>query len=74
MDKKESPSNAKEHEANTATRREFMKVAGVGALGLAFAHPTIETLRTKNSVTTSYSLSPDRPTSHKEVPHNDDQL
>jgi hypothetical protein len=30
---------------STATRRDFMKVAGVGAMGLAYSHPIVETLR-----------------------------
>lgn len=31
-------------EMDSATRREFMKVAGIGALGLMYTHPLIETL------------------------------
>jgi hypothetical protein len=32
-------------ELSTATRRDFMKVAGVGAMGLAYSHPIVETLQ-----------------------------
>jgi len=38
----EKPSS---EEMDSTSRRDFMKVAGVGALGLAYASPIVETLR-----------------------------
>ena len=41
----EKAEGANPEDMSTATRRDFMKVAGVGAMGLAYSHPIVETLR-----------------------------
>ncbi len=40
----------------SASRRDFMKVAGIGALGLAYASPIVETLHGYGNMT-SYSMT-----------------
>ena len=46
----------KSEDMGSASRRDFMKVAGIGALGLAYASPFVETLRGSGNMT-SYSMS-----------------
>ena len=46
----------KEENPDTITRRGFIKVAGVGALGMAYTAPLIETLHGSGEIT-SYSSS-----------------
>lgn len=37
-------------EMDSASRRDFMKVAGIGALGLAYINPVVETLSGGNQL------------------------
>ncbi len=46
----------KEENVDTVTRRGFIKVAGVGALGMAYATPVIKSLNGSGEIT-SYSSS-----------------
>ena len=52
----------KEENPDTVTRRGFIKVAGIGALGMVYATPVIQSLNGSGEIT-SYSSSLDRPTS-----------
>ncbi|MFQ5924100.1 MAG: twin-arginine translocation signal domain-containing protein [Anaerolineales bacterium] len=47
---------AKEENLDTVTRRGFIKVAGIGALGMAYATPVIQSLNGSGEIT-SYSSS-----------------
>ena len=49
MSTKEQPELNSPEEMDSASRRDFMKVAGVGALGLVYASPIVETLSRRNS-------------------------
>ena len=44
MTVKEPTELPKSDEMSSASRRDFMKVAGIGALGLAYTSPIVETL------------------------------
>lgn len=44
MDAEQRPELNHMEAMDSASRRDFMKVAGVGALGLAYSHPIVETL------------------------------
>ena len=44
MSEKDQPKQKSQEEMDSASRRDFMKVAGVGALGLAYIHPVVETM------------------------------
>ncbi len=46
----------KEENLDTVTRRGFIKVAGIGALGMAYATPVIQSLHGSGEIT-SYSSS-----------------
>ena len=46
----------KEENLDTVTRRGFIKVAGLGALGMAYATPVINSLHSSGEIT-SYSSS-----------------
>lgn len=48
MSEKEQPEQNVSEEMDSASRRDFMKVAGVGALGLAYINPVVETMRNRN--------------------------
>jgi len=54
-------------ETSSATRRDFMKVAGVGALGIAYTHPIVETLNSKGQIT-QYDQDPSDPSSKPSDP------
>ncbi|MFV2044824.1 MAG: hypothetical protein ACC700_16510 [Anaerolineales bacterium] len=49
MSEKEQPELKNPAEMDSASRRDFMKIAGVSALGLAYASPIVETLSRRNS-------------------------
>lgn len=44
MSAEEKPELNSPEQVDSASRRDFMKVAGVGALGLVYASPMVETL------------------------------
>jgi hypothetical protein len=44
MNPERQPKLTQPEDMDTATRREFMKVAGLGALGMAYMHPVIDTM------------------------------
>ena len=56
MTDKKPSEKPKSEEMGSASRRDFMKVAGIGALGLAYASPIVETLHGYGNMT-SYSMS-----------------
>jgi len=58
METSEGPEATLDRGATSATRREFMKVAGLAALGMVYSKPMIETIRPKSSLTTTYGFSP----------------
>ncbi len=59
MSTEEKPELNNAEKMDSASRRDFMKVAGVGALGLAYSHPVVETLRCQGHMT-GYSGKPHR--------------
>jgi len=58
MDTNELPAVSQDRSQTSATRREFIKVAGLAALGMVYTTPMIETIRPKSSLTTTYGFSP----------------
>lgn len=54
-EKNEMPSA---EQVDSASRRDFMKVAGIGALGLMYSHPVVETLRGGGGHLSNYSGKP----------------
>ena len=63
MSEKEQPEMNSPEEMDSASRRDFMKVAGIGALGLAYINPVVETMHRRGGDHPQGGSDPARPQS-----------